>query len=424
MQIKKSNLFILVLFFLGVCQVHAQFLMKGKVLDAESLQPLEFATVFINNSTFGDITDRNGAFQINVPAGNYELVISYLGYQTFSFPFNTNTIRDGYEFRILPEFFDLEEAGIAEKRDKAWYNNLEIFKENFLGTSINGQRCKILNPEVLILDNETNKNVLTARSKGILEIENSNLGYTIKYVLEGFELDLENKISKYAGYPYFIEQDIPRRRKAQIEKQRIRAFEGSITHFVRVLYQGNIEEEGFVVKKSELKTNRERPSDGEIEAAKEQLAQTRTWLVRDSLRQFIQKESLPKEKFELSKEDLIAGNLVEEARNGLLFLTYSDPFFVIFKKEPEEPNYRKYSTKLQNGNRTRGNSVGFQAKLEPMPFQVTQLTLTGNALRLFEDGSYFHPYDLYLDGYMAWEKIGDLVPLDYSAGSNQDSISH
>lgn len=418
MQMKKFNLLILFTFFLGVCQVHAQFLMRGKVLDAESLQPLEFATIFINNSTFGDITDRNGTFQINIPSGNYELVISYLGYQTFSFPFNTNTIRDSYEFRILPEYFELEEAGIAEKRDKAWYNNLEIFKENFLGTSINGQRCKILNPEVLILDNETNKNVLTARSKGILEIENPNLGYSIKYVLEGFELDFEKKISKYVGYPYFIEQDIPRRRKAQIEKQRIRAFEGSITHFVRVLYQGNIGEEGFVVKKSELKSNRERPADAEIEAAKEKLAQTRTWLVRDSLRQFIQKESLPKEKFELSKEDLIAGNLVEEARNGLLFLTYSDPFFVIFEKEPEEPNYHKYSTKLQNGNRTRGNSVGFQANLEPMPFQVTQLTLTGNALRLFEDGSYFHPFDLYLDGYMAWEKIGDLVPLDYSADPN------
>ncbi|MFD2201676.1 carboxypeptidase-like regulatory domain-containing protein [Shivajiella indica] len=413
MKIKKSNLLILSTFFLGVCQVHAQFLMRGKVLDAESLQPLEFATVFINNSTFGDITDRNGAFQINVPAGNYELVISYLGYQTFSFPFNTNTIRDSYEFRILPEFFELEEARIAEKRDKAWYNNLEIFKENFLGTSINGQRCKILNPEVLILDNETNKNVLTAKSKGILEIENPNLGYSIKYVLEGFELDFENKVSKYAGYPYFIEKDIPRRRKAQIEKQRIRAFEGSITHFVRVLYQGNIEEEGFVVKKSEIKNNRERPSDAEIEVAKEQLAQTRTWLVRDSLRQFIQKENLPKERFELSEEDLSVDNLVEEARNGWLFLTYSDPFFVIFEKEHEEPNFRKYSAKQSDTNQIRGKSVGIHAKLDPMPFQVTQLTLTGNALRIFEDGSYFHPFDLYLNGYMAWEKIGDLMPFDY-----------
>jgi predicted transcriptional regulator len=413
MGIKKSGFLIFLIFFLGIGNVSGQNSLNGKVVDAESLEPLEFATVFINNSTFGGITDRNGNFQINIPPGNYELVISYLGYQTFSFPFNTNSIRDSYEFRILPEFFELEEAGIAEKRDKTWYNNLEIFKENFLGTSINGQRCRILNPEVLILDNETNKNVLTARSKGILEIENSNLGYSIKFVLEGFELNLENKISKYAGYPYFIEQDIPRRRKAQIEKQRIRAFEGSITHFVRVLYQGNIEEEGFVVKKSELKTNRERPSDAEIEAAKEQLAQTRTWLVRDSLRQFIQKESLPKERVELSEEDLSAGNLVEEARNGLLFLTYTDPFFVIFEKEPEEPNYRKYSAKLQSSNHTRGRTAGFQANLDPMPFQVTQLTLTGNALRLFEDGSYFHPFDLYLDGYMAWEKIGDLMPIDY-----------
>ncbi|WP_291781204.1 hypothetical protein [Cecembia sp.] len=56
---------------------------------------------------------------------------------------------------------------------------------------------------------------------------------------------------------------------------------------------------------------------------------------------------------------------------------------------------------------------------DPRSLQVTKLILTGNALRLFEDGNYFHPFDLYLNGYMAWEKVGDLMPFDYKNPRSQ-----
>ncbi|WP_130274622.1 hypothetical protein [Cecembia calidifontis] len=111
------------------------------------------------------------------------------------------------------------------------------------------------------------------------------------------------------------------------------------------------------------------------------------------------------------------GDLVEEARNGFLFLTYSEPFFVIFHKESEELNYRKPLLNQKKSPR-RGNLI-FSTYGNPLPVQTSKFTLTGKALRLFEDGSYFHPFDLYLDGYMAWEKIGDLMPYDYKDLSSQ-----
>jgi hypothetical protein len=412
MQIKKfllNTLFLIVLTLLGYVPAYGQYVMKGKVVDAETLKPVEFATVFINNSTFGDITDRSGAFRIQIPPGNFELLISFMGYQTFRFPFSTGTIREGYEFRILPEAIDLEEAKVEDNRDKAWYKNLAIFQEQFLGSSINGKKSKILNPEVLILDGETHKNKLLARGRDVLEIENPNLGYNIKYVLEEFVYDFENSVTSFAGYPYFIEQSIPMRRKKKIEEQRKLAYEGSITHFVRALYLDKLEDEGFLVNKFERVSNQDRPSDEEIDATRVLLGETRMWLRRDSLQQVIKKESLPKEFVIISKDTLKRDDLVEEARNGFLFLTFSEPFFVIYNREAEELNYRKQPVNQQSSIK-KGDSIEFN----PLPVQITKLNLTGKALRLFEDGSYFHPFDLYLDGYMAWEKIGDLIPLDYS----------
>jgi hypothetical protein len=93
----------------------SQFEIKGKVLNSETNMPLEFATVFINNTTFGDITDREGNFTIQIPSGRHELVISFVGFQTFRYSFSTRILAENYTFKISPEIFDLEETQVSEK---------------------------------------------------------------------------------------------------------------------------------------------------------------------------------------------------------------------------------------------------------------------------------------------------------------------
>jgi hypothetical protein len=39
--------------------------------------------------------------------------------------------------------------------------------------------------------------------------------------------------------------------------------------------------------------------------------------------------------------------------------------------------------------------------------------LKSKAIQVFSEGNYYHPLDLQVEGYMGWEKIADLVPLDY-----------
>ncbi len=56
---------------------------KGKVLDSNTDQPLPGANVLIGGTTIGAASNVSGDFSITrVPAGDYLLVVSYLGYQT------------------------------------------------------------------------------------------------------------------------------------------------------------------------------------------------------------------------------------------------------------------------------------------------------------------------------------------------------
>ncbi|MCW3463779.1 TonB-dependent receptor [Chitinophaga nivalis] len=56
--------------------------LKGRVVDFETTQPLVGATVQLSGTAYGVVTDERGFYRLeNVPAGNYDMVISYIGYK-------------------------------------------------------------------------------------------------------------------------------------------------------------------------------------------------------------------------------------------------------------------------------------------------------------------------------------------------------
>ncbi|WP_111668969.1 TonB-dependent receptor [Algoriphagus litoralis] len=62
----------------------AQSSLSGKVIDAQSGQPLVGASVWTENIGKGAVTDGNGIFSIaKLPDGEVELRVSYLGFETF-----------------------------------------------------------------------------------------------------------------------------------------------------------------------------------------------------------------------------------------------------------------------------------------------------------------------------------------------------
>ncbi|MFN0276883.1 MAG: carboxypeptidase regulatory-like domain-containing protein, partial [Chitinophagales bacterium] len=84
----KPNAFLITTFFLLSCTfTQAQSGFKGTIIDAQTLLPVEFATVSVLQVAdslilTGTITDSTGGFIIeNVLPGTYHIKLSFIGYR-------------------------------------------------------------------------------------------------------------------------------------------------------------------------------------------------------------------------------------------------------------------------------------------------------------------------------------------------------
>ncbi len=57
-------------------------IIRGSVKDKNTQETIIGASVAVENSTFGTVTDTSGYFRLTLPVGTYRLTISYLGYST------------------------------------------------------------------------------------------------------------------------------------------------------------------------------------------------------------------------------------------------------------------------------------------------------------------------------------------------------
>ena len=71
-----------VIFLLSSMNVSGQGTVKGTINDVADNAPLIAATVFVEGTTTGTVTDYNGEYVLVLKAGTYNIQISYIGYAT------------------------------------------------------------------------------------------------------------------------------------------------------------------------------------------------------------------------------------------------------------------------------------------------------------------------------------------------------
>ncbi len=130
---------IFIIFFSAVS--FAQHSLNGSVKN-ENGELLEFAVIYLEGTKLSTSTEKNGSFIIeNIPAGNYILSCTFLGYHTQKkeVTINRNTIVD---FVMTGNLFNLQEIEISSNRNKlttfpsgTFLNKEELNKEN-LGQDI------------------------------------------------------------------------------------------------------------------------------------------------------------------------------------------------------------------------------------------------------------------------------------------------
>lgn len=225
-------------------QAQTQFL-KGRIVDALSNEPLAFANVYYNNTTIGTQSDANGNFNIKSIGLQVELVVSYLGYETLNFPVTESYVGKNLLFKLAPKVNEMKAFEVNSKRGKAWYENLEVFKELAIGRTFFASDCKILNPEVLQFSYDTATFTMRANADEPLQIEHKAFGYKISYALQQYEYNVVDRHFVITGFPFFEFMKGNKRQERRWQNNQKLAYEGSLLHFGHAIRQRKLKEDGF-----------------------------------------------------------------------------------------------------------------------------------------------------------------------------------
>src|SRR4030095_1752656 len=223
-----------------------QFYIRGRVTDGETQLALKGASVYINNTTKGTITDDNGDFELGpFQPGRYEVVASFVGYDPLLYSAEIKTTGIRIIFKLEKKEEILREVLVLSSETSK--NYLDLFKKYVLGQTVAADHCKIKNiEEVQFASGETKDEILAYTEKELV-IENPEIGYTIYFELLDFYYNKTTAGTYFYGYTRFVDWGKDEQTKKKWIRKRRHAYEGSTVHFFRNLVNKQLAKEGFTV---------------------------------------------------------------------------------------------------------------------------------------------------------------------------------
>jgi hypothetical protein len=403
----------LLILFVCLClpaYVFCQYTLRGKVIASDTRKPIALANVYLSNTTVGTITDEDGGFVIAAfPQGRFDLVVSFIGYETYSATVQSGKLPSLLEIVLVPKVNMLQEVIVEPYEKNGWEKWGQFFIEKFIGTSANAKNCKLLNKEVVKFRHNKKNNTISAFADETLLIENNALGYRLKYDLTKFEFNFNTSLFYYQGYPFFEDMETRRKRRdRKWNENRQNSYYGSQMHFMRSLYRNRLIEEGFEVRKLIKIPEAEKKRVRAIYGAQMKQAITGGQTIisfggfdpnlpPDSVNYYRKVMQQP-EQMNVLVNQLLPGDSiaygVDSTTAGLYFTDYLQVTFPS-KKIPAE--YAAF------------------ARIPPDMPLVSELTLPGEkTINVLSNGIFFEGLDLLSLGYWAWsEKICNMLPFEY-----------
>ena len=367
MQGQKYFFLTFLLFLVGVIHTaNAQtsyFFVKGKVTDATTKTPLAGASVFAENTTIGAVTNEEGDFKIWLPDGGYSLVVTFTGYETEIVRVSRTISQEGnINFELTEKVKALEAVNIVITNEvkNGWEKYGAFFRDNFIGKSAFGQQCVIKNPEDLRFFFNKKRNTLKVLADEPLIVENPALGYTIKFAIDSFVNQYNTNARLFTGQPLFEEMEGTEEQQNTWKINREKAYKGSMLHFMRSFYERELEENGFEVQFIVKRDGEEFPINlanvyGALNYRKDEVLQTVH----------------------------LKPNQQEVA--------------LIYTREKPEKIYLQSDTSIK-----------------ARTFQLSTLTFAKDvSVSIEKNGFYYDQQDITFNGYLAFKKVGDMLPYNY-----------
>jgi CarboxypepD_reg-like domain len=417
-MVKLSFLFALVLF----CQAGlSQANIRGRVISDDTKKPLPSASVYLNNTSIGTITNEQGVFIIGkIPSGKFKLIASSVGYETYAMLIDPRELSKELIISLKPKSEELQGFAVLPAEPDGWKKWGKTFTDIFIGTTPNSNDCKLMNPEVIKFRMNAD-NTLTAFAKEPLQVMNYSLGYEIRYKLEEFEYNLNSKLVNYSGYAFFTDMAIAHPNRARrYAEERLEIFTGSFLHFMRAFYLNKLEVEGFEMRNLGNISNPEKDRAKKLfslqkdslilnttssaftitnNASGQPYISSNNVITVDSTDYF--KKKLLEPDSVISHQLISADSIGFAVDSFIAGLYFKDSLEVSYKLK-DIPNRYKALSK-ENKHQT---------------FPISQFVFVyRRPVYVLSNGYYYKPYDLKITGYWAWEEcMSTRLPYDYSSG--------
>ena len=184
----------------------AEVTLKGKVIDAADGYPLIGASVVVEGTKYGAITDVDGNFELKMPKVKCDIVFSCIGYDDEVRVYNLNNASSFNRVVMTvnaEQLADVVVTGVYERKKESFTGSSVTFKTDELkavGSSNVLQSLKTLDPSFKMMENTqfgSNPNVMPdieIRGKtsvaGIKEEYGTDPNQPL-FILDGFETTLE-----------------------------------------------------------------------------------------------------------------------------------------------------------------------------------------------------------------------------------------
>lgn len=374
--------------------------LTGVVQDSLTHQPLAFASVFLANTTLGVTTTEQGTFTFaSVPAGNYDVVASYVGYRLARQAIAVGAAPQQLTLRLSPAASQLGEVVVRPNPNRA--SDFQKFTELFLGRSTFSKQCRIRNPDDVLLDFDAQANELTASAYKYVQVDNDALGYRVKYYGLRFVSNFTQQIVTFYGQPVFEEMPAKtERQQRRWEANRVRAYRGSLAHFMRSVRDSQLTAQGFVARRLRIVDN---PRFARADSLRKALLRQRRAFAaaeQDSLARWGQ---VPPAFSMLYTAPRHLDSLRHVVAGGQrVFLRFRDRLQVTYLLAGPDANYRPQPSRYARNPAP-----------PPPDQQASELILLQPEIEILPNGQLANPLAVFTDGYWGFEKMGEFLPVNY-----------
>jgi hypothetical protein len=260
----------------------AQTVISGTVKSSKDNSPVESASVYINGTSLGTTSDKDGHFTISKVNFPSLIVISHVSYEMATLQLD-NIPAKPLEIMLNEKMQEINSISVTGK--DMWNENYKMFKKHFLYRDEFASTVKFLNPkEALYFSRRVDSTVRpvdkcdyilkafgkkfnwTGDSLFIIEYEKifstkttvplvlllSNMGYKVRMDIEFYNVmnyNTEKQSSHHwSSYSYSIPvEPLSESEEKKFETNRHKAYYNSMRHFEKSLFDNSLKENGFII---------------------------------------------------------------------------------------------------------------------------------------------------------------------------------